>query len=134
RQDPEVEEFLLDCFQQCGVKAGKKSAALGVDLAARLASLLYGLRTPRAFAAILARRDELPAVSFILVLGSALSTWPPEKVYDEFSPLVAETKGDGKAKCGVLKRVLVRSRRQAGAPEVWYDAEPPSAETDGLAN
>jgi len=110
RKDLETEEFLLNCFNQCdnisNLKAARNSALTGADLAARLASLLYIIGSSRALEAILARRALLPPASFSLVLYSALRTWSPAQVYEEFAPLLQHKKGAGKQKNEILERTV----------------------------
>jgi hypothetical protein len=116
RQDPEVEECLLGCFVKSDtlakVKAktvvitGKNSMLTGADLLERLTVLLYQIGSPRTIEAILAKRESLPAAVFPQILRSALRTWPADKVYQEFSPLLGQTKGPGKEKADVIEHFV----------------------------
>jgi hypothetical protein len=110
RKDAQVEEFVLDCFSQGDkvgkLKGAKNSYVAGDDITIRLAGLLYNVGTPKTLEAILAKRDALPATVFGFVLRSALRTWPAEKVFTEFSPLLGQTKGAGKEKCAELERFI----------------------------
>lgn len=110
RKDPEVEEFVLDCFSQGDkvgkLKGAKNSYVAGDDIMIRLAGLLYNVGTPKTLEAILAKRDALPATVFGFVLRSALRTWTAEKVFTEFSPLLGQAKGAGKEKCAELERFI----------------------------
>jgi hypothetical protein len=106
----DAEEFLLGCFNQCDklakLKAPKTFILSGTDVMAQLASLVYQTGSPRALDAVLAKRDVLPASAFGEVLQSALRTWPPAKVYEEFSPLLAQKKGAGKEKNAELQQII----------------------------
>jgi hypothetical protein len=90
-----------------------------------LASLIYNLGSPTALEAILARRDELPLPAFNLVLRSALCLWPADKFYQEFSPLLAQTKGPGKEKCDMLRRVILATAQSETSinPMQYYDLD-----------
>ena len=114
RKDSEIEEFLLACFAQ-SEKLAKlkvpKSTQLATNITAadimdRLAFLLYGLGSPKALEALLAKREILPASAFTLVLQSALRAWSPERVYQEFAPLIEQTKGPGKEKCEIIQHTF----------------------------
>jgi hypothetical protein len=110
RKDPEVEEFVLACFRQgdkvARLKAAKNSHLAGADLMIRLTGLLYGVGSPATLEIILAKREALPPTAFVYVLRSALRTWPAAQVFKEFSPLLSQTKGAGKAKSEVIERFL----------------------------
>ncbi|MDB6110439.1 MAG: hypothetical protein JWR69_2189 [Pedosphaera sp.] len=110
RNEPEVEEFVLTCFRQgdkvAKLKGAKNSNVAGADLMLRLAGLLYGVGSQKTLEAMLAKRDVLPAMAFGLVLRSALRTWPAEKVYQEFSPLLGQAKGAGKEKSDVIEQFV----------------------------
>lgn len=114
RRDPEVEEFLLNCFESSGkltdVKAAKTSPITGGDVVVRLATLLSIIGSTKALEAILKKRDQLPSAAFTVIFGSALRIWPPEKVFQEFSPLLAQAKGAGKEKCQVIQDFLAPLR------------------------
>lgn len=106
RREPEVETFLLETFMKSGglarVKASANSAMGGGDLVAHLAARLYGIGSRPALEAILEKREFLPTAVFPYVLRSALRTWPADKVFSEFSPLL-----EGKAGAGKEKRAQV---------------------------
>jgi len=110
RKDPETEEFLLTCFNQCEripkAKRPKNSFVVTLDLLDRLATLLYQLGSPRALEAILAKRDVLPPASFTQVLLSAARTWPASRVYDEFASLLGQEKGAGKQKGDLIEHII----------------------------
>ena len=101
-KDPEVEECLLGCFAKSDalakVKAktivitGKNALFTGADLLERLTVLLYQIGSPNTIVAILEKRESLPTAVFPQVLRSALRTWPADKIYQEFSPLLGQTK------------------------------------------
>jgi hypothetical protein len=125
RTDAEAEEFLLACFGQCEkivkLKAAKGSDVSGADLVERLATLLYGLGSPRALEALLAKRAILPVTAFSQVFQSALRTWPPAKVYQEFAPLLQQQKGAGKQKVDAIERIVWTEFR--GGPLAHYALE-----------
>jgi hypothetical protein len=110
RKDAEVEEFLLACFSQgeklAKLKAPKNSQVAGADLLLRLAELLYLFGSPPTLNAILAKRAVLPAAAFRYVLAGALRVWPPEQVFQEFSPLLRQTKGPAKERFELVERVI----------------------------
>src|SRR5205823_6549722 len=110
RKEPEIEEFLLECFNQCEkvskLKAPKNSIFSGADLLDRLASLLHDLSSTRALEAVLARRDILPPASFNQVFRSALRIWPKDKVFQEFSPFLGQKKGAAKEKGEMIQQVI----------------------------
>ncbi len=120
RKDPEVEECLLGCFAKSNVLAkvkaktivitGKNSMFTGADLLERLTVLLYQIGSPNTIAAILEKRESLPTAVFPQVLRSALRTWSADKVYQEFSPLLGQTKGAGKEKFTELKRFIAATQ------------------------
>jgi hypothetical protein len=72
----------------------------------RLSSLLYDIGSPKTLEAVLAKRDVLPPTAFGQVLRSALRTWPADKVYQEFAPLMEQKKGAGKEKSEELQRTI----------------------------
>ena len=110
RKDAEAEEFLLGCFASADklakVKAARKAVFAGTDLMARLAALLYNIGSPKTLEAVLAKRDVLPPAAFPQVLRSALRTWPADRVYTEFSPLLDQKKGAGKEKSEEVQRLI----------------------------
>jgi HEAT repeats len=123
RKEPEVEEFVLTCFGQgdrvAKLKGAKNSNVAGADLIVRLTSLLYGMGLPKTLGAILAKHGALPPLAFGYVLRSALRTWPADKIYQEFSPLLGQTKGAGKEKNFELQR-NIRAGCRGGAAETGY--------------
>jgi len=110
RKDAEVEAFVLACFRQgdkvAKLKAAKNSHIAGADLMIRLTKLLYGVGSPTTLEVILDKREALPPTAFGYVLRSALRAWTAEQVFKEFSPLLAQTKGAGKAKSEMLERFV----------------------------
>jgi len=124
RKDSEVEDFLLAYMSQSDklLKLKSKKSPIGADdIVARIVTLLYDIESPKAFEAILAKRETLPVSSFTQVIYSALRTWQPAKVYEEFSPLLAEKKGAGKAKGEMLQHVIRVSRGAfVGHAEDYY--------------
>jgi hypothetical protein len=123
RKEPEVEEFLLACMKESDKLLklkSKKTAIGGDDIVDRLVGLLYEIDSPRALEAILAKQNVLPAAAFTQVIYSALRTWPPSKVYEEFSSLLAEKKGAAKAKNEMLQHVIRVARGGFVAYEEYY--------------
>lgn len=136
RQDAEGEEFLLACLEQCGklakVKAAKNSHIAGPDLIGRLALLIYNIGSPKGLETLLAQRELLPLVAFAPVLRSALRTWPAEKVFREFAPLLEQKKGEGKVKSEELQRTIwATCHNDAADPGYLAEIEPnsPAAKT-----
>ncbi|MDR3459238.1 MAG: HEAT repeat domain-containing protein [Verrucomicrobiae bacterium] len=138
RKDPEVEEFLLHCLSKSEalskvkigknlmVTAARSSIVAGEDLTERLVVMLYQIGTPKALEAILAKRESLPTGAFPQVWRSALRTWPPAKVFDEFSPLVGQKKGPGRQKFDELNRFMAATQWEQGwrfAPAVAADLQ-----------
>jgi len=119
RKEDEVGGFILACFQQgdklAKLKASKNSTTSGADVMMRLAELLYLAGSPATMDAVLAKRDVLSAGVFGHVLRSALLRWSADKVFQEFSPLLAETKGAGKDKCDMLERFITAVHWDAGS-------------------
>jgi hypothetical protein len=110
RKDAEAEEFLLGCLAKSDalakVKAASNSTVSGADLVGDVALLLYGIGSPRALEAILAKREVLPDSIFYYVLHAALRTWTPEKFFIEFSPLLEQKKGANQKKREGLERCI----------------------------
>lgn len=114
RKDDDTQGFLLACFVQCDklpkFKAPKKSAFMvyttGDDIADRLSQSLYETGSPKAFEAVLAKRDVLPASAFHQVLRCALHSWSPEQIYEQFSSLLGESKAPGKEKAQILQQTI----------------------------
>jgi len=114
RKNPECEKFLLTYFDQdvkiSKLKAAKNSQSRGVDVVARLALLLCDLGSPKAHEAVLEKRNALPSIAFGEVLRSAILTWSPEKVFEEFAPLLGEKKGAGKQKGEAISHTIWTTR------------------------
>lgn len=110
RSDAEVEEFLLNCLARSDklakLKAATNSASSGADIVCSLVSLLYRLGSSSAMEAVLAKRKELPPTAFSEVLRSALRTWPSDKVFAEFSPLLSGTRSPAKEQSEELQRFI----------------------------
>lgn len=108
RREPEVENFLLTCFDQSDrlakLKAPNNSHVGGADVVVRLAERLFLCGSRSALDSILARRDSLPSAAFDTVLNAGFKAWPPGKVFDEFSPLLAASKGAQKSRFNALYR------------------------------
>jgi len=105
----DADDFLLNCFNQSDklakVKAAKNSHISGADVVSRLTCTLYRSGSPEALAAILEKRESLPPGVFGQVVRAALRLWPADKVFKEFSPLLAHKKGAGKEKADELQRI-----------------------------
>lgn len=103
RKETEVEAFLLEAFAKSGALTKlalhnlsvKTNAVTGADLIVSLVERVYGIGSPTALGAILERRENLPTAVFPYVMRSALRTWPADKVYSEFSPLLTTKRGTG---------------------------------------
>ena len=116
RKDPEVEECLLGCFAKSDalakvkaktiVTTGKNSMFNGADLLERLTVLLYQIGSPKTIEAILEKRESLPTTVFPQILRGALRSWPADKVYQEFSPLLGQAKGPGKEKADMIEHFV----------------------------
>jgi len=110
RKDAETEDFLLGCLASCDklakVKAAKNSPTGGMDVVARLAVLLDQIGSPKGREALLAKREILPPEAFPQALRSALYTWPADKVFAEFAPLLQQKKGAGQQKSEELQRFI----------------------------
>ncbi len=137
RKDAEGEEFLLSCFEQCGklgkVKAAKNTNIAGADLMGRLALLIYNIGSPKGLEALLEKRELLPFTAFAPVLRSALRTWPAEKVFNEFAPLLEQKKGAGKEKSEELQRTIWSTcQSDAADPGYLAEIEPNSLEARTL--
>lgn len=110
KRELDVEKFLLEAFAKSNglvkVKAASNTTVSGPDLVVRLVLSLYGIASRPALEAILEKRALLPATIFSYVLQSALRTWPMDKVFSEFSPLLEETRGEGKLKRQRLEQFI----------------------------
>jgi hypothetical protein len=110
RKDAETGQFLIGLFAHADtlakVKGGRDCVVTGTDIIRDLANLLCELGSPQALDTVLKHRDRIPPDSFRLILSSALLTWPASKVYDEFAPLLQQSKGAGKAKREDLERII----------------------------
>jgi hypothetical protein len=135
RTDVEVEEFLLGCLARSDklakVKGAKNSLFAGPDLMARLAALLYDIGSVKALEAVLAKRHALPPAAFPQVLRSALRTWPPDKVFSEFSPLLEQKKGAGKEKCEEIECTIYAAGYQSGI-SVFGEYVPESSQEEAM--
>lgn len=119
RHEPEVEKFLLACFDQSDriakLKAPNNSHVGGADVVVRLAERLFLCGSQSAFDSILTRRDSLPSAAFDTVLNTAFKAWPPGNVFDEFSPLLASAKGAQKSRFNALyRRILAAGHFRSG--------------------
>jgi len=127
----DTEPFLLSCFEHCEkllkVKAAKNTYFDGNEIVERLVILLYAGGSKKALEAILSRRDILHA-AFDHVVRSALRLWTPEKVYDEFSPLLAAKKGTGEIKSDAVQRLIQATCWDESSrfdPMLYEDTEDP---------
>jgi hypothetical protein len=118
RTDTPTEEYLVATMSQA-VQIAKIKAAncviSGPDILRQLTELLYGIGSPQALNLIIAHQDKIPVDSYRLVLLSALRSWPAEKVFAEFSPLLEQKKGAGKVKYELLERAIYASSHGRGA-------------------
>lgn len=115
RKEPEIEQFLASCLAQSDKLAKLKSPKAAVfaqtDMVFHIVAGLYNLGSPQALEALLTKRDSLPPSTFPHVLRSALRTWPADKVFTEFSPLLEQKKGAGREKADELERVFYVTSR-----------------------
>jgi hypothetical protein len=109
-QRRDTEEFLLNGLAMSEklmkAKAAKNSVFTGADVVARLAALLYRTGSAAALQALLEKRNLLPATAFPHVLRSAVRAWPPEKVFAEFSPLLAQNTALAKDKTRQIQTAI----------------------------
>jgi hypothetical protein len=133
RREAEVQDFLLGAFMKSDalgkVKAPKNAAVTpgvprviagqmvlsGTDLMLNIAMLLYGMGSKQTLEAILGKREVLSATAFSLVFRSALRSWPAEKVFAEFSPLLEHARGAGKARGDEVERFICVQHRDETA-------------------
>ncbi|HTV43399.1 MAG TPA: HEAT repeat domain-containing protein [Candidatus Sulfotelmatobacter sp.] len=137
RRDSEVEKFFLEIFAKSvaltklalhnlsvKVNAVQNAPIQGADLMERLVERVYGIGSRAALEAILERREDLPTSVFPYVLRSAVRTWPPDKVYSEFSPLLEGKTGAGKEKREMLEGFINTSHaRLEQPPDAGEDAD-----------
>jgi hypothetical protein len=120
-------EFLSNGFalseKLMKVKAPKNSVFAGADIVVRITALLYRTGSPAAFQAILDKRDILPPAAFPNVLRSALFAWTPEKVFAEFSPLLAQNTSVAKDKTRQIQTVIWTGRHADEADFHFEDAD-----------
>jgi hypothetical protein len=137
RKEPAVQEMVFAHFGQSDgltkLKAAKNSHIAGADVASQLTATLYAMGTPAAHQAILARRAALPATDFPYVLRSALLSWKPAQIYDEFHPLLENKKGAGREKRDQLVRTIwATSHPHATGYFYSIDVDPDSDEAGSL--
>jgi len=82
---------------------------------------------------LLTKRDALPPGAFACVLGGALRIWPPEKVYEEFAPLLEQKKGAGKEKSEELQRTIFAASHHGGISMFGDYVEPESDSAEAQA-
>lgn len=124
RMDAETEKFLLSCFNQyepvAKLKNAPNSTQKGIDVVLRIAALLHAMDSRPGQEAILANPDALPiGLYFRVVLCSALRLWSPERVFVEFSPFLAQSKGPGKAKSEEIHYVILDTSRNSSPRYNW---------------
>ncbi len=121
RKEAEVEKFLLEAFAKSDrltrVKPAPNTTTSGVDLMAQMATRLYQRGSNAALAAVLEKRELLPASYFSYVLRSALRTWPADRVYSEFSPVLEAKPGKGQEKRNVLEHFIHGTVWVEGIPD-----------------
>lgn len=109
RTDAPVEEYLVTTMSQAAqiakIKA-KNCIVFGPDILRELADLLFRIASPQTLNLILTHQDKIPVDSYGVVLVSALRSWPADKVFTEFSPLLDQKKGVGKDKYELLERAI----------------------------
>ena len=136
RKNAETEVFLLGYLAQSDalskIKATTNSVVGGPDLIREIVEQLYAIGSPQALNAILTHRDKVPADSFGEVLRSALRTWPPDKVYQEFAPLLEHKKGAGKQKANVIEHTIWAASRNDPLDDYESESDPDAEEADKL--
>ncbi|MBN8246065.1 MAG: HEAT repeat domain-containing protein [Verrucomicrobia bacterium] len=109
QRDPNTEDLLLRLMN--GVQ-GMGSASLaasnlgGSGIPKQAAELLYRIGSPRSLESILASREVLPLDCFQLVVQTAIRSWPPARVFDEFAPLLKSRKAADKKKVGPIENAM----------------------------
>jgi hypothetical protein len=130
RKGSETEAILLGYLAQSDtlakIKATTNSVVGGPDLIREIVEQLYAIGSPKALNAILTHRDKVPADSFGEVFRSGLRTWAPDKVYQEFSPLLENKKGAGKQKADLIEHTIWTATRE-NLLDLYEEGEP---ETD----
>ena len=115
RTDAGTEKLLLGCFAHYDklqkVKAGKDCVFTGADMIREIAVPLYHIGSAQALEAILSHREKVSTEYFRLIALSAVRTWPPDKVYEEFAPLLEQKKGAGKDRLDIIQRLIWTSTR-----------------------
>jgi hypothetical protein len=126
RTDAPTEEYLVATMSQAVPIAKIKAANCvisGPDILRQLAELLYGLGSPQALNLIITHQDKLPVDTFPLVLLSALRTWSPAKVFDEFAPLLEQKKRPAKDYADAIERAMRSSWHREVAEDLGADPE-----------
>lgn len=117
RKDDPTEEYLVATLSQASqiakIKA-KNCVISGPDVIRQLSELLYGIGSSQTLNLIITHQDKIPADSYRLVLLSALRSWPHDKIFAEFSPLLEQKRGAGKEKCKLLEQVIYASAHGRG--------------------
>ena len=132
-KEPETEAFLQSCIKQSEPlnKVKPKTPGLtGADLTAKLAELLCNIGSPTAYEAVLQNRDSIPPAYFQFVLHSAVMAWSPEKVYEEFSPLLSSSRGVLKLRSESMQRMLWQYTQEPNTAEDGGDSETGASEPD----
>lgn len=126
RTDAPTEEYLLATMSQAVPIAKIKAANCvisGPDILRQLAELLYGIGSPQALSLIITHQDKISLDSFHLVLLSALRTWPPAKVFDEFAPLLEQKKRPAKDYADAIERAMRSSLHREIAEDLGVDPD-----------
>lgn len=119
-KEPETEAFLQNCIKQSDklnkVKP-KTPGVAGEELTGKLTMLLCNIGSQAASEAVLQNHDSIPPVYFRFVFQSAVTVWSPEKVYEEFSPLLSANRGALKVKNESMQHILWQYTHVPSAPD-----------------
>lgn len=109
QQDPDTEDLLLkfmNGLQGMGAASLAASNLAGTGIPRQAAELLYRIGSPRSLGAILESREVLPLDCFQCVVQTAIRSWPPARVFEEFAPLLKSRKAADKKKVGPIENAL----------------------------
>lgn len=109
QRDPKTEDLLLNFLEELRRRgaAGLAGSNLGASgIPKQSAELLYSVGSPRSLAAILASKDALPLDCFQLIVQTAIRSWSPGQVFDEFSPLLKSKKTPDKQRVASLQNAM----------------------------
>lgn len=126
RADAPTEEYLTATMSKADQIAKIKAANCvisGQDILRQIAELLYGIGSPQTLSLIIRHQDKIPVDSFHLVLLSALRSWSPAKVFDEFAPLLAQKKRPAKEYADAIERAMRSSLHREVTEDLGVDPD-----------